>query len=361
MLYWRIFIFIGFVLHTALAAQADLSAMDAEFNSQLAANDVEASHNIGLEYYAAADDADDHAAAGRVAYTMASIASLREQKADVPVWFDRCARHFKALGAAAQQVDCIHKAALSYKSLGKPGTTRDRLRSAERALEAANASDSIAAALIFADLAESYIPPQFEVGASADTDRQRVLTYTQNARAILSDHDQEDHFLYATLLAREATAFEDLERYEEAMPPMAEAMEMISDQPEHAKLYADLRRRYAKMSSWDSHEKDDPNRLTVEMADGREVSLRIKKRTRVIYPKSDGMSSEYGLGRVLITLAPDGNVAEIDIVESEPTPAFGEAVKKAILKWSFTPLDETPPETIPPFRYGVSFDYERRR
>nr|MCH9752834.1 hypothetical protein [Alphaproteobacteria bacterium] len=78
MLYWRTFIFIGFVLYCAHAAQADLKAMDADFNSQLAANDVEAAHSIGLEYYATAEDEDDHSAAGRVAYTMASIASLRE-------------------------------------------------------------------------------------------------------------------------------------------------------------------------------------------------------------------------------------------------------------------------------------------
>nr|WP_156780761.1 energy transducer TonB [Hyphomonas sp. Mor2] len=344
-----------------MTGRADLAAMNTEFNDRLAENNVEAAHLAGLALYTAADADNDHDVAGRVAYAMASIASLRDETPEVPVWFDRCARHYKALNFAAQHVDCIHKAALSYKAQGKPGTSRDRLKSAEGALEQANAAETIVAALIYADLAESYIPPQFETGASADADRQRVLDYTQSARAILAEHGQDGHFLYATLLAREATAFEDLKRFEDALPPMTKAMEMIANQPEHAELYADLRRRHAKMAAWISDESNDRNLLTVEMEDGREVTLKIKRRTRVIYPRSEGMSSEYGLGRVLITLGPEGKVAHVDIVESTPTPAFGEAVKKAVERWSFTPEDDTPSESIPPFRFGISFDYVRRR
>lgn len=357
----RFFVSIGFALCLSLMARADLATLNTEFNNQLSANDIEAAHSAGSALYDAADSENAHDTAGRVAYAMASIASLRNEEDAVPVWFDRCARHYKAMQSAAQQVDCIHKAALSYKSIGKPGTSRDRLKSAERALETANATDTIVAALIYADLAESYIPHQFEVGASADADRQRVLEYTQNARTILSAHDQEGHFLFATLLAREATALEDLQRFEDALAPMSRAMNLIADKPEHAELYADLRRRHAKMAAWVSDESSDPNRITVNLENGNEVTLKVKKRARVIYPRSDGMTSEYGLGRVLVTLGPDGDVAQIEVVESTPTPAFGEAVKKAIQKWSFTPEDDTRPETIPPFRYGISFDYERRR
>jgi TonB family protein len=359
--HFRFFILVVFTFGLSLLAQADLAAMDAEFNAQIAANDIEAAHSVGEAYYQAANAQDDHETAGRVAYTMASIASLREQGEEVPIWFDRCARHYEKLGADAQRVDCIHKAALSYKSLGKTGTTRDRLKSAERALEAANATDTIVAALIYADLAESYIPPQFEVRASAKADRERVLEYTKSARDILLANGQEQHFLYASLLAREATALEDLERFEEAMAPMEQAMQMLADKPEHESLYADLRRRYYKISASTPEDKSDRNKMIVEMEDGREVTLKIKRRTRVIYPRSDGLSSEYGIGRVLITLAPDGKVATVEIIESQPSPAFGEAVKKAVKKWTFTPEDETPPETIPPFPFGVSFDYVRSR
>lgn len=357
----RISILVISVLGLALIARADLAALEADFNNQLAASDVETAHNVGTALYAAADAQDDHETAGRVAYTMASVASLRDQKDDVPVWFDRCARHYKAFGAEAQQVDCIHKAALSYKSLGKTGTTRDRLKSAERVLEAASATNSIVAALIYAELAESYIPPQFEVGASANADRERVLEYTKSARTILSENEQEAHFLYTTLLAREATALEDLERFEEAMAPMAQAMEMLVDKPEHEVLYSDLRRRYYKISAASSEDESGRNRITVEMQDGREVILKVKKRTRVVYPRKKNMSSEYGVGVVLITLDTNGDVASTEIVESEPTLEFGKAVQKAIERWSFTPQDDTPPESIPPFRYGVSFDYVRSR
>lgn len=361
MFQFRFFILIGFALGFSLLARADLAAMDADFNAQLAANDIEAAHSVGEAYYHAADSQNEHETAGRVAYTMASLASLRDQIEAVPAWFDRCARHYERLGSAAQQVDCIHKAALAYKSLGRTGTTRDRLKSAERALEAANATETIVAALIYTDLAESYIPPQFEIRASAKADRERVLKYTKSARDILLANGQEQHFLYASLLAREATALEDLERFEEAMVPMEQAMQMLADKPEHESLYADLRRRYYKFSAWTTEVKSDRNKMIVEMEDGREVTLKIKRRTRVVYPSSEGLSSEYGIGRVLITLAPDGKVATVEIIESQPSPAFGEAVKKAVKKWTFTPEDETPPETIPPFPFGVSFDYVRSR
>lgn len=349
------------VLTAPLFARADLERLATEFNNQLAANDVEAAHQVGLHYYAVSTSEDDHETAGRVAYTMASLAALREDKEVVPVWFDRCADHYGALGAAAQEVDCIHKAALSYKSLNKPGTTRDRLKSAERVLKAANAEQTIVAALIYADLAESYIPPQFEVGASANADRERVLEYTQTARTILSDNGQEGHFLYASLLAREATALEDLERFEEAMAPLQQAIEMMADQPDQAELVADLRRRYAKISAWTGDKDGDPNLITVEMEDGREVQLKIKKRSRVVYPKTQHITSEYGLGTVLISLDSKGDVAEIEIINSEPTPEFGAAVEKAVRRWRFSPQDDTPPESIPPFSYGISFDIVRRR
>ena len=357
----RLFAILMLALFSLGSANADLTALEAEFNAQLAANDVEAANIAGQQFYAAADDQADHATAGRVAYSMASIAALREDTDDVPVWFDRCADHYKALAAAAQQVDCIHKAALSYKARGKFGTTRDRLKAAERALEATGASESIVAALVYADLAESYIPPQFEVGASADADRERVLDYTQSARTILAANGQDGHFLYASLLAREATAFEDLDRFEEAMPPMQKAIEMLADKPEHDQLLSDLRRRYAKISAWKSGDSNDRGPFTVKLEDGRKVSLKVKKRTRVTYPRKRNMTSEYAIGTVLISLAPNGDVAEVEVVESEPTPDFGAAVAKAVKRWSFYPEDDTPPESIPPFQYSVTFDVVRSR
>ncbi|MEM6556497.1 MAG: energy transducer TonB [Pseudomonadota bacterium] len=361
MLYFRSLTVACLALVVTLTAKADLETLGTEFNNQIAANDIEAAHRVGLDYYAASTSEDDHETAGRVAYTMASLAALREDKEAVPDWFDRCADHYGALGAAAQEVDCIHKAALSYKSLNKPGTTRHRLKSAERALKAANAEHTIVAALIYADLAESYIPPQFEVGASANADRERVLDYTHSARTILSDNGQEGHFLYATLLAREATALEDLERFEEAMPPLQQAIEMMADQPDQAELVADLRRRYAKISAWSGDQDGDPNLITVKMEDGREVQLKITRRSRVIYPKTQNMASEYGIGTVLISLDSKGDVAEIEIINSEPTPEFGAAVEKAVKRWRFSPQDDTPPESIPAFSYGISFDIVRRR
>ena len=89
-------------------------------------------------------------------------------------------------------------------------------------------------------------------------------------------------------------------------------------------------------------EKKDRDRVTVKMEDGREVTLKVKKRTRVVYPRVKNMSSEYGVGTVLITLDTNGDVAATEIVRSEPE-------------------DDTPPETIPPFQFGVSFDFVRRR
>ena len=182
MLKFRVLLANTLFLLLAAYAWADLQAMESEFNKQLAANDVEAAHVIGIEVYNAANAQKNDETAGRVAYAMASIEALLEQKTEVPIWFERCARHYKAIEAVAQQVDCTHKAALSYKSINQPGTSRDRLKSAERALKAAQATDTIVAALVYTDLAESYIPPQFEIGASADADSRRVLDYTQQAR-----------------------------------------------------------------------------------------------------------------------------------------------------------------------------------
>ena len=39
----------------------------------------------------------------------------------------------------------------------------------------------------------------------------------------------------------------------------------------------------------------------------------------------------------------------------------GAAVAKAVKRWSFYPEDDTPPESIPPFQYSVTFDVVRSR
>ena len=349
----------------ALAQSASYSTQKADYesalNAALSANALDRADDAGRKLFELSRENDDAETAGRIAYTMASIAALNDSANEVPVWFDRCAEQYQQLGAPAQRVDCIHKAALSYRGLGRFGTAQSRLETAETVLADVGASRTSVAAMVFADLAESYTPLQFAVGARADADREKVLDYAKRAREIMQDQNQTETFFYAMLRAREAVALEDLNRFDEAVEALAEAVEIAAPHPEAADLLPDLRRRLAFLAAASANENSGNDTVSVAGAGEREIPLSVKQTRRISYPRSNRTAAQYGLVRTRITLDERGKVADIDILESIPEPAFGEATEKAVKHWVFTPEDGTPPEEVPPFEYAVSFDLVRTR
>ena len=335
--------------------------LEMQLHTALSATNLDDAHQFGTSLYELSRSQNDAATAGKTAYVLASVENLRGRTDQVPIWFDRCANQYGLASAFAQQVDCLYRAALSYKSTNKLGTVRNRLRSAETVLEVAGEANSPIAEIIYAELAESYAPPQFETTASADEDRNRVLTYSKMAREILGANSQENSFLYAMLLAREAVALEDLHRFNEAETALLSAIAISQDFPEAQDLQTDLRRRLMVVSSRSSSKKINKNRYTVQMPDGRDVQLKVIKRSRVSYPEANGTAARYGLVRVLVQLDANGDVFDVSVIESLPNPAFGESVKKAMLKWAFVPMDDTKPEAILPFEYTMTFDLVRRK
>ncbi len=349
------------LLLQAAADEASIPDLQSSFDAAVQSGDVETIRQQGEVLFERTNRLPPHQQlAGRVAYVLAEVSRLSGDTHNSPPWFDKCASNYGQVSAYAQQVDCLYRASIAYKAIGRYGTWRSRLQSAESVLEQAGATGTAVAANIFSELSESYRPNQFEVGAQATENRRRALKYASKARAALVASGDTQSFMFAMILAGEAIAYEDLEEYQAAYDSLEQAIRLCADMPEAAGLIDDLQRRFINLSIKTS-KNSNPDRITVETLDGRRVELKIRKRARIRYPRTRNVSADYGFVRVIVSLDDNGGVAIVDVAESQPSPEFGEAVRKAVAKWTFTPVDETLPANILPFEYSISFTLERVR
>jgi TonB family protein len=350
----------GFLLAVPASAQSQ-ETLRADLQAALTGKDLDTALDLAGRLYDTALAEQDKAGAGAAAYSRAEILTARNAHEDAAKSYEQCEDQYREVGAAAQSLQCALRAATSLQSAGKPGNGLDKLQAVARELESIGQDRSGFAVGVYMALAQATLPPKFHRLDGARGKREKTIAYTDKAMQALDAIGQAESEHYASALMLKGEAQEDLHEYAAAAATYESFLKLYPTLPNASdEVYDTALNRYRIARS----ELDDGDADTVTVAgkDGEEIVLTIERKRKVRTPRAgketrlaDGASVE-----ALITLQADGHVKDIEILSSVPNEDYGEAFRKGVSQWRFTPPEGMTGEDVPPFEYGMVFYVTRR-
>ena len=231
-----------------------------------------------------------------------------------------------------------------------------------KALKKIDQDQSAFAGRVYLSLAQETLPNKMDFDRAAQKERRKAADYAESAIIAMEASGLTQTADLPAAYFMRGMALEDAKDYTPAAEAYAKALALYRAYPNaDAKELTTVRTRLgiARAAGQNSKARD---KITVRDADGKRITLRIKRRAKIKSPKVDGNRRVDGARAIVrITLGPDAKPAQIDIVQSDPAPEFGEAMRQAMLTWSFEPEQEgLAPEQVPPFEYRMSFSIARR-
>lgn len=359
LLRWLASVFGIGLLAGAVSAQS-LDDIRTDLQDALNRNDASAAQDLATSLYEAALAAGDASAAGAAAYTRGEILIVLNEQRDAAEAYERCAEHYRSVGAVAEKLRCAHKAGTTYLSSGRPGKGLDMLQAAAGELEALGQHQTGLAATIYLSLADATLPSKLDrEGLGGGAKRRDVIQYSESAMDALEAIGHQKSELYASALYLKAEAYEQMKENDQAALAYKAFIDLYGSLPDHSEdVLANAITRYNVVRVAG---KEDDDTLAVVDGSGEEIILTIDRRRRVRFPRVDGNKLVDGARvQAEITLQADGRPAMINILSSYPDAAFGEAFERGVKHWRFIPPDGVSPEDIPPFEYGMVFHVHRR-
>lgn len=349
------------VLFNSPVTADDREAIIQDMQAALSRNDLPSALNYAVALYDNRIAQGDLSGAGGAAYSQASILEGSKDNLAAADAFERCEKHYREINAAAQALQCKYRSGLALIAGARPGNGLDTLRSTAKELESIGQGKSGLAALVYLSLAETILPSRFDRLKGATAERNASIAYAEKAMTALLAEDQGQSKLYASALLQKAIALEDLKETKQAISAYETFIRLyktLPDAPAEDLHAAQIRLSNVRLRARDSNAKKT---FSVPDSSGNEIVLKIKKKKRLIFPKiNNNQRVDGAYATVEITLDQQGKVANLEILESHPTEAYGEALEKAVTHWTFTPPDGVSGLDIPAFEYMILFSVSRR-
>ncbi len=341
------------------AAAESQESLRTSLQEALTKNDLGTALVISAELHNVALAENDPAGAGAAAYSRAEILTAQKTHDEAVKAYELCEDHYRTVGAAAQSLQCAFKAATALQSAGRPGTGLDKLQAVANELEAIGQERSGFAVGVYLALAKATLPSEFVRQNGTRSKRRRVIGYTEDAMAALEAIGQTESDYYATALLQKAEALEHLKDYEAAKSTYEAFIELYQTLPNRSEEM--LENAYYRYDIVRLENEGNSNTLTVTGKDGEEIILTVQEKRKVRTPKLDGDKMVSGArANARITLDASGGVETIEILTSEPSPKYGEALRKGVKHWRFIPPEGVSAADIPPFEYRMVFYVTRR-
>jgi TonB family protein len=349
------------ILMTNLASAQDTNDRVEELQTALRQNQTDLALELATALYETSDDENDHTTAGFSSYVVAGLLEQKTEFVDAARAYEDCSDHYNTSNSHAQSIQCQYKSGLAYLAGAQHGRAIDALKSAGNSLEELGQERSALASQVYLTLSTEIRPPKLDRGRGANRLRLSSVAYADKSLAALAATGQNGTENHALALYTKGLALEDAESFEESSQIYAEAVDIYSNVPDHSdEVLRNMQSRLsiAKFGATDETEQDT---LDVHDNKGRIITLEIDQTKDVRTPRIHGNQMVDGARvRAKITLADEGSVEQIDILESTPSDDFGEAFEKAVKEWIFTPPDGVSSEDIPPFEYSMIFYVQRR-
>jgi len=351
------FAFLG-LSYPALAQ--DLNELTSDLQLALQENDGDRVLETATKLYALSNERNNHLTAGFAAFAKANVLEIQKEPLNAAKAYKNCSEHYAAIKSDAQAIQCQYKSGLALLTANREGQAIDTLKSAAKKLEKIGQSKSGIAAQIYSTLANETLPSKLEGGRGANIKRLAAAEYADQALTALKATGESQSQSYAATLLTKGLALEDAEKFNDAVAAYDKAIELYKNLPNVSKDTLKNVKSRRSIASFGVEGKRKSLTLNVQGVDGRPITLKIKKRKDVKYPRVNKNQMVDG-ARVSaeIKLAKDGSVEHLRIIESTPNKDFGEAFEKAVRKWTFTAPEGVAPETIPPFEYNMVFYVKR--
>lgn len=353
--------FLTTIATISFASLANAQDLQTEMTLALERGDNDTALAIANTLYETSVVEKDEAKAGHAAYAKAQIFGLKNMAEKSAKAYKACAKHYWSNQNAAQSLQCQYQSGLTFYESGKHGRARDTLKDAAKKLESIDQERSALAANVYLVLSKATLPGKFDHSKGAASKRIEVVKYLDKGILALETTQQDETNVYLSALYLKGLALEDAEKFPEAAAVYKDvlvASESISATPKDFIKKTSTRYNIARAQS---SKKGTSKTLIVDDIHGNEVELKIKKGRTVKTPKLNRNQMVDGASvNAQITLAANGSVKDIEILESIPNPNYGEAFAKAIKTWKFIPPENVSGENIEPFEYGITFSVKRR-
>lgn len=349
------------VLMTSLAAAQGTNNRVEELQTALRQNQTDLALELATALYETSDDESDHSTAGFSSYVIAGLLEQKNEFVAAARAYDDCSEHYDVSNSHAQSIQCKYKSGLAYLAGYQNGRAIDALKSASDSLEEIGQERSALASQIYLTLSTEILPPKLDQGRGANRLRLASVEYADKSLAALAATGQNGTENHALALYTKGLALEDSEQFEEAVQAYTEAVTVYRNLPNPSDDI--LRNMQSRLSITQSEAEDESEIDTVDVHDetGQVITLEIDKTRTVRTPRIHGNQMVDGARvQAVITLAEEGSVDKIEILESIPSEEFGEAFANAVKDWIFTPPDGVSSEDIPPFDYAMVFYVKRR-
>lgn len=350
----------AFLMTDFAAAQQPSDNVEA-LQTALRQNQTDLALELANRLYETSDDKDDHPTAGFSAYVIAGLLEQKDEFVEAAKAYDDCSEHYNLSNSQAQSIQCKYRSGLAYLSGYQRGRAIDAFKSAANSLEAIGQDRSALASQVYLTLSTEVLPPKLDRGRGANRLRLSAVEYADKSMSAMAATGQDHTENHALALYAKGMALEDSETFEGSAQAYADAISIYSALPEHsAEILRNMRTRHS-IASFGANDDDERDTIDVLHNSGQTVTLEIDKTRHVRNPRLHGNQMVDGAQvRAIISLAADGTVDQIEIVESIPSDDFGDAFKDAVSKWVFSSPDGMSSADIPPFEYSMIFYVKRR-
>jgi len=351
------FAFLG-LSYPALAQ--DLDELTSDLQIALQENDGDRVLETATRLYALSNDRDNHQTAGFAAFAKANVLEIQKDYLNAAKAYKNCSKHYRVIKSEAQSIQCHYKTAMTLLTGNRKGQAVDELKATAKKLEEINQGKSGIASQVYLTLANETLPGKLDRKRGANRNRLAAANYANLSLAALKAIGQSNSQSYASTLFLKGVALEDAEKFEEAIEAYEEALRVYESLPNISNDTLKNVKSRISIARFGAEDGKQSDTMDIQGIDGQTITLKINKRRNVTYPKVNKNQMVDG-ARVSaeITLTETGSVKHIKILESTPNKEFGEALEKAVKKWTFTPPEGVAPETIPPFEYNMVFYVKR--
>lgn len=350
---------IFFVLTHGASAQTP-NDLQVQLQQALKQGDADVALKTANTLYQLSDSNDDHKFASFAAYAKASVLEQQKEYIEAAQAYGDCSHHYAKINSAAQSIQCEYKSSLAFLAGYKSGQALEALKSAAKRLEDIGQEKSGIASQVYLTLAEETLPAKFEDNRSARVKRKAAAEYAQKSLISLEATGQANSEDYVSALFLKGLALEDSQEFEEAVQTYAAAVKLYSSMSDRSDEV--LNNVKTRLSIAKSELKGGKNSKLIDVTDinGRKVSLVFSKKKNVKFPRVNKNQMVDGArASVEISLAEDGSVNSVKVLETTPSKEFGEALEKAAKKWVFVTSDGETPKDILPFTYNMVFWVKR--
>lgn len=349
------------ILMTSVAAAQGTNDRVEELQTALRQNQTDLALELAIALYETSDDENDHSTAGFSSYVVAGLLEQKNEFVAAARAYDDCSEHYDVSNSHAQSIQCKYKSGLAYLAGYQKGRAIDALKSASNNLEEIGQERSALASQIYLTLSTEILPPKLDQGRGANRLRLSSVEYADKSLAALAATGQNGTENHALALYTKGLALEDAESFEEAVQAYTEAVTVYSNLPDPSDDVLRNMQSRLSIAQFGADDESEANRVDVYDGTGQAITLKIDKTRNVRTPRIHGNQMVDGARvRAVITLAEEGAVDQIEILESIPSEEFGEAFENAVKEWVFTPPYGVSSEDLPPFEYSMVFYVKRR-